>query len=125
MFELLCFEICALAILVILLFALEFRNKISDKAGKKLVKIIIVSILSVSSNIISYIIDGKQAYIVPGYLLTGIYCILRPVAFYLYADYIVEITGYRHAAQSLGQKALHQIPIALSVLAVLFIYGSS
>ena len=53
MFELLCFEICALAILVILLFALEFRNKISDKAGKKLVKIIIVSILSVSSNIIS------------------------------------------------------------------------
>ena len=89
MFELLCFEICALAILVILLFALEFRNKISDKAGKKLVKIIIVSILAVSSNIISYIIDGKQAYIVPGYLLTGIYCILRSVAFYLYADYIV------------------------------------
>ena len=120
MFELLCFEICALAILVILLFALEFRNKISDKAGKKLVKIIIVSILSVSSNIISYIIDGKQAYIVPGYVLTGIYCILRPVAFYLYADYIVEITGYRHAAQSLGRKVLHQIPIALSVLAVLF-----
>ena len=120
MFELLCFEICALAILVILLFALEFRNKISDKAGKKLVKIIIASILAVSSNIISYIIDGNRAFIVAGYLFTGVYCIFRPVAFFLYTDYIIEITGYRSVKHNKFRKMLRQIPIVLSTLAVLF-----
>lgn len=120
MFELLCFEICALAILVILLFALEFRNKISDKAGKKLVKIIIATILAVTSNIISYVIDGKQAFIIPGYLFSGLYCIFRPVAFFLYTDYIVEITGYRYVRQSMLKKVLRQIPIALSTAAIIF-----
>ena len=119
MFELLCFEICALAILIILLFALEFRNKISDKAGKKLVKIIIVSILAVTSNIISYVIDGRQALIIPGYLFSGLYCLLRPVVFFLYSDYIVEITGYRRLRQSTLRKVLRCLPIVLSTATVI------
>lgn len=118
MFETICFDICALAILAILAFALRFRKHITDAASKRLMLLIGVTFVAAISNILLNYHNGQGSYIFANYVCAGIYHIMRNGAYYLYASYIIEITGIRHKVEKLINR-VKLIPFIIVVAIVL------
>lgn len=95
MFEIVCFDVCALAILLTLLFAIIFRDIISDDGINRLVILILVTIFVGVFDIVANVNDGNTDRIVLNYFSSGSYHVLRNITFYLYNSYIVFITATR------------------------------
>jgi len=119
MVETLCFDICALIILLILIFGLEFRKRTTDQAGKRLMLLICVTIFALFFDITANFYDGSSGKIVINYICSGLYHILRNAAFCLYVSYIVAITGTWYATGNVIHKSLRFIPLILASIMVI------
>lgn len=94
--ELLGFDICSIAILIILLFALEFRKTVTDEASKKLVRLVLVTVCAAIFDIFVNYNNGKSDNYFANYVCAGLYFAFRNAAFYMYASYIITVTRTRH-----------------------------
>lgn len=116
MFEMICFDVCALTILVVLLFAFSFRKMAKDDAGRKLVILIVFSIVASLFDIIANISNGISERAEINYICSGIYYVMRNAAYYMYVSYIISITGSWRISRSKLIKVIRFIPVIIVFL---------
>ena len=110
------FDICAIAILAILVFALEFRKAVTDEASKRLLLLVVVTIVAAGLDIIANWHDGKSGRDAIKYFCSSVYHITRNGAFFLYASYILNLTGARYKRD---RKALWVPFIVVTITAII------
>lgn len=116
MFEMFAFDICAILILVVLLFALSVRKTITDEAGRRLVMLVLITIAAAVFDIAAVYNNGRASTRVSvNYWCEGLYHVARNAAFFLYAGYIVTITGTWHKAGRILVGILKYVPFAAIV----------
>lgn len=116
MLEIICFDICALAILIVFVFDIQFRKYNTDIASKRLLTLITVTIVAAFFDIVLNIHNGMPRGIMLMYVFTGMYHIMRCASFYLYATYIVIITRVWHKSGNRSIEILSFIPLCLIIL---------
>lgn len=121
MFKILCFDICALAILAILFFALEFRNTATDRGGKKLAQLVVVTMFAAVLDMAANYYNGHPGMRHFNYICSGLYNISRNASFFLYASYIMTIAGIWRK----GNDRIFNIIKFLPFLGMVFIAVSS
>ena len=119
MLETMYFDIAALAILLILCFSLVFKKSVSDRAGKKLVSIVVVTMVAALFDLGALFFDGKPQYVTLNYICTSGYLIARILSFYLYTVYILIITGSYKKRTNTIIKYVRFIPLAIIIACTL------
>jgi len=111
MLELLCFDICAFAILLTLYLSTRDKNLMAGKAGRRLAVLVYVTLIVVVLDItVSVFNSQSRKNVAVGYLLMAVYHILRNGAFYLYGSYMVALVGTWHRTGNDMIKAVRFVP---------------
>lgn len=116
MLEIICFDLCALAILLIFVFDLQFRKYVTDAASKRLMLLICATIVAAFFDIALNIHNGMSGNVWFNYFFAGVYHIMRCVAFYLYAIYIIVITRVWHKAGNRVVEIASFIPVLTIII---------
>ena len=116
MLQVLSFDICALAMLVILMFATEFGRTTYDAGSRRLFALLATTMLAAIFDISANIHNGQQTQVIVNYICSGMYHIFRCGSFYLYISYIIAITGTRHRMKNTVIRAGRFIPFLAIVL---------
>ncbi|MDO4188903.1 MAG: EAL domain-containing protein [Lachnospiraceae bacterium] len=111
MFEIISFDICALAVLIVILCANGSKKSSSDEASKKLLYLVIVTIIVGTLDIVANVNNGNGSRVAINYYCSGLYHILRNVTFYLYVSYIVSTVGIVHKVKNLYIEILKFVPL--------------
>lgn len=116
MLEMLCFDICALAILDVLLFAFSFRKMSKEDIGRKLVALIIFTMIAAFSDIAANYYNGVHNRIEINYICSGIYIVMRNAAYFMYVSYIIAITGAWRISKNKIIRLIKHIPILVVII---------
>lgn len=112
--EILCFDICSFAILLILLFSIGFRKTMNDEAGKKLLKLVLATMAATAFDVIANYNNGRGDVSTLNYVSSGLFFIARNAAYYMYVSYIVVITGTWHKLGNVVIELLRFIPFTIT-----------
>lgn len=116
MTEVLCFDLSAFAILAILFITMKFSGSSNDRASKRLTALVLVTMAAAISDIASTVCNGDSERLLFNYICTGIHFVSRNMAYFLYASYIVAVTGTWHKVNKKSIRSLKYIPLLVIVL---------
>lgn len=111
MLELICFDICAFAILSTLYITISGKNLLADKAGRRLAALVLVTLISSFLNIAVIFYNSKpHEQVIVGYILLAAYHIMRIGTFYLFSSYIIAIMGTWHRTGNIYISSIRFVP---------------
>lgn len=116
MLELLCFDICSFAILITLLITVRSKGLTADRAGRRLLVLISVAILADMIEFsVTLLTFRPTEYPAIGFVLIGLFNFLHTSMLYLYASYIVALTGLWHRIGTQFIKSVRMVPVVLVI----------
>ena len=110
MLEKLCFDLCAVVVLLIILITLFIRKSVADKAGRHLMALIAITIVTAFLDIYSNSHNGLPGYTTINYLVSGLYHVTRSASLGIYARYIVLTTGIWTRGENVIIRQLRFVP---------------
>lgn len=115
MFELYCFDICAITIALVVLFTILLRKMTKSRENRTFILLLVVvffaGVFDMISSLFNTSADIENLFV--SYFATGMYFVLLELSFFLFAIYVLDITGIRHTLRKPVLKVFFTIPFIL------------